>query len=203
MPPRFTTTEPTRTSARPALEAFPVAETLRFFHQLGLVTVEESDGKLYPRSNTANSVLDVLRLALEGQPDRLTLRTGDPVTSLKCRGQGFTVTLERRRSPPGHGLRHSGRRRCRRQQGGRRAGRLSAGQGAGPPPHGSDPGTGAAQDRSHLSPLPEGRENHRPHYSAAGPGRCWRRTTEKFSSPSTASAAPPSSRSPAMPLVRT
>ena len=24
---------------RPALEAFPVAETLRFFHQLGLVTV--------------------------------------------------------------------------------------------------------------------------------------------------------------------
>lgn len=79
---------------RPALEAFPVAETLRFFHQLGLVTVEEPDGKLYPRSNTANSVLDVLRLALEGQPDRLTLRTGDPVTSLKCRGQGFTVTLE-------------------------------------------------------------------------------------------------------------
>ena len=79
---------------RPALEAFPVAETLRFFHQLGLVTVEEPDGKLYPRSNTANSVLDVLRLALEGQPDRLTLRTGDPVTSLKCRGQGFAVTLE-------------------------------------------------------------------------------------------------------------
>ena len=79
---------------RPALEAFPVAETLRFFHQLGLVTVEEPDGKLYPRSNTANSVLDVLRLALEGQPDRLTPRTGDPVTSLKCRGQGFTVTLE-------------------------------------------------------------------------------------------------------------
>ena len=79
---------------RPALEAFPVAETLRFFHQLGLVTVEEPDGKLYPRSNTANSVLDVLRLALEGQPDRLNLRTGDPVTSLKCRGQGFTVTLE-------------------------------------------------------------------------------------------------------------
>ena len=48
-----------------------MAETLRFFHQLGLVTVEEPDGKLYPRSNTANSVLDVLRLALEGQPDRL------------------------------------------------------------------------------------------------------------------------------------
>ena len=38
---------------RPALEAFPVAETLRFFHQLGLVTVEEPDGKLYPRSNAA------------------------------------------------------------------------------------------------------------------------------------------------------
>ena len=42
---------------RPALEAFPVAETLRFFHQLGLVTVEEPDGKLYPRSNTSNGRL--------------------------------------------------------------------------------------------------------------------------------------------------
>lgn len=124
---------------RPALEAFPVAETLRFFHQLGLVTVEEPDGKLYPRSNTANSVLDVLRLALEGQPDRLTLRTGDPVTSLKRPGAGLYRDAGERRGPPGHGRRHSGRRRRRRQQGGRRAGRLSAGQGAGPPPHGSDP----------------------------------------------------------------
>ena len=116
---------------RPALEAFPVAETLRFFHQLGLVTVEEPDGKLYPRSNTANSVLDVLRLALEGQPDRLTLGPATPSPPLKCRGAGLYRDAGERRGPPGHGLRHSGRRRRRRQQGGRRAGRLSAGQGLG------------------------------------------------------------------------
>lgn len=138
---------------RPALEAFPVAETLRFFHQLGLVTVEEPDGKLYPRLNTANSVLDVLRLALEGQPDRLTLRTGAPVTSLKCRGQGFTVTLE-----SGEVLR--GMDCVILAQAAPPAARWAAcwtaigWPRAGPSPHGADPGTGAAQDRSHLSPLP-------------------------------------------------
>ena len=155
---------------RPALEAFPVAETLRFFHQLGLVTVEEPDGKLYPRSNTANSVLDVLRLALEGQPDRLTLRTGDPVTSLKCRGQGFTVTLE-----SGEVLRGMD---CVILAAGGAAGSKVGGvldgyrlaKGLGHHRTALTPGTGAAQDRSHLSPLPEGRENHRPHHSAPGPG---------------------------------
>ena len=89
MPPRLTTTEPTRTSAALRWRPSRWRKHCAFFHQLGLVTVEEPDGKLYPRSNTANSVLDVLRLALEGQPDRLTLRTGDPVTSLKCRGAGL------------------------------------------------------------------------------------------------------------------
>ncbi len=49
----------------PSLERFGVEKTLSFFEDLGLLTVTEADGKIYPFSDQANSVLDVLRLALE------------------------------------------------------------------------------------------------------------------------------------------
>ena len=38
---------------------------LDFFHGLGLLTQEEYGGRVYPLSNSANSVLDVLRFALD------------------------------------------------------------------------------------------------------------------------------------------
>ena len=43
------------------------AGTLAFFRRLGLVTVTEPGGRVYPLSNAAASVLDVLRFALEQQ----------------------------------------------------------------------------------------------------------------------------------------
>lgn len=49
----------------PALHRFGVDDTLRWFAELGLMTVQEPDGRFYPRSNMAASVLDVLRCALE------------------------------------------------------------------------------------------------------------------------------------------
>ena len=48
---------------RPALTRFGVQETLNFFAGLGLVTCSEPDGRIYPFSDTAGSVVDVLRLA--------------------------------------------------------------------------------------------------------------------------------------------
>ncbi len=48
-----------------ALSFFPPAETLRFFSELGLLTVTEPDGRIYPLSDSSNSVLDVLRFALD------------------------------------------------------------------------------------------------------------------------------------------
>ena len=48
-----------------ALEGFTPMDTLRFFRALGLLTVTESDGRVYPLSDSANSVLDVLRFALD------------------------------------------------------------------------------------------------------------------------------------------
>lgn len=41
------------------------AELLDFFHGLGLWTVADGEGRIYPRSDTASSVLDVLRLRCE------------------------------------------------------------------------------------------------------------------------------------------
>jgi len=47
-----------RAFARPALEQFDIRA---FFRSLGLLLREDAEGRLYPRSNTAASVLDALR----------------------------------------------------------------------------------------------------------------------------------------------
>lgn len=47
------------------IRRFPPEKTLEFFKKLGLLTVEEDGGRIYPVSGTASSVLDVLRLACE------------------------------------------------------------------------------------------------------------------------------------------
>ena len=51
--------------AQAALTRFDVRATLAYFRSLGLLTVAEPDGKVYPLSDQASSVLDVLRFALE------------------------------------------------------------------------------------------------------------------------------------------
>lgn len=48
----------------PAMARFPVEETLAWFRELGLVTRREESGRVYPLSDTAGSVVDVLRLAM-------------------------------------------------------------------------------------------------------------------------------------------
>ncbi len=76
-----------------ALEAFPVSETLQWFRERGLVTVTEDSGRVYPLSNSANSVLDVLRLSIE-QSENITVSTAAPVLEIKRTGTGFTVKTE-------------------------------------------------------------------------------------------------------------
>ena len=51
--------------ARDALDAFDVDATLGWFRDLGLFTVAEESGRVYPYSDQANSVVDMLRFALE------------------------------------------------------------------------------------------------------------------------------------------
>ncbi len=69
------------------------AGTLDFFRQLGLVTVTEPGGRVYPLSNAAASVLDVLRFALE-QQENIRVRTGCVIRQLKHRDGQFQARTE-------------------------------------------------------------------------------------------------------------
>ena len=75
--------------AQYALSVFPVESTLAWFRQLGLFTVAEESGRVYPYSDQANSVVDVLRFALE-RPN-ITLHTSFEVKKVKNEADGFTV----------------------------------------------------------------------------------------------------------------
>lgn len=74
----------------PAISDFDPAATLRWFHSLGLFTVTEESGKVYPYSDQANSVVDVLRLSLV--KDNITLKTGYEVTKIQKTEEGFQIT---------------------------------------------------------------------------------------------------------------
>lgn len=78
--------------SRAVLARYGVEDTLAWFRALGLITAEEPDGKLYPYSNMAGSVLDVLRFALE-RPG-ITIRCGERVTALRRERGGFAVETE-------------------------------------------------------------------------------------------------------------
>lgn len=76
----------------PALQKYPPEETLAYFTSLGLLTRTEYGGRVYPLSNSANSVVDILRFALEGAG--VELRTASPVLSVKKQQEGFAIETE-------------------------------------------------------------------------------------------------------------
>ena len=76
--------------ANHALARFGPEETMAWFEKLGLLTVAEPSGRVYPYSDQANSVVDVLRFALE--QDNIQLMCGCEVTKVKKTGDGFAVT---------------------------------------------------------------------------------------------------------------
>lgn len=74
------------------LGSFTPQDTLDFFRRLGLITVTEYGGRVYPLSNSANSVLDVLRFALD-KPN-VELRCSCRVTEIRRRRESFCVITE-------------------------------------------------------------------------------------------------------------
>jgi predicted Rossmann fold flavoprotein len=74
---------------RHVLRAFPAERAAAFFTTLGVPLHEEEDGKLFPDSNRARSVLD----ALLAEADRcgVVLRARQRVTSVASRGDRFQV----------------------------------------------------------------------------------------------------------------
>ena len=75
--------------ATPSLQAFGAAECEAFFESLGLALHEDSEGRLYPRSNTAASVLDALRFG--AQRAGAALRCDSPVEQLRVVNGGFLL----------------------------------------------------------------------------------------------------------------
>lgn len=75
--------------AASALQQFDVEDTLSWFSSLGLFTVAEESGRVYPYSDQANSVVDVLRFALD-RPN-VQLLTGFEVTRARRVEDGFCV----------------------------------------------------------------------------------------------------------------
>ena len=71
----------------PALEAFGVERTLDFFHSLGLLTVTEPGGRVYPLSDQANSVVDVLRFTLEARG--VSVVCGCDVVEVRKKARGW------------------------------------------------------------------------------------------------------------------
>lgn len=75
--------------AVPALRHLDAEATVRLFHALGLSTVQEESGRVYPWSDQAGSVLDVLRFALL----RKNIHTHLPwdITKVRREASGFRL----------------------------------------------------------------------------------------------------------------
>lgn len=85
------------------LRAFPVAETVRFFAELGVPLHEEEYGKLFPDSNQARTVLDAL--LAEATRRGVVLRTGCRALAVRRTADGFSVTVaESAGSADSHGV---------------------------------------------------------------------------------------------------
>ena len=76
--------------AGPALYRFGPEYTLRWFASLGLVTTTEPSGRVYPLSDTAGSVVDVLRLALEARGGKTVC--AEPIVRAEKHGGRFLLT---------------------------------------------------------------------------------------------------------------
>lgn len=78
-----------RNITKQVLRAFPAEATVSFFRELGMTLHEEEDGKLFPDSNRAHTVLNAL--LDEAQRRGVVLAPGSRVTSLSRAGAGFRI----------------------------------------------------------------------------------------------------------------
>ena len=75
-----------------ALNRFSPEETLCWFRRMGLYTVAEASGRVYPYSDQANSVADILRFALD-KPN-ITVKLGFEVEKVRKAAGRFRVEAQ-------------------------------------------------------------------------------------------------------------
>ena len=73
----------------PVLEKYSPAVVVEFFESLGLKTFTDREGRVYPRSNAASSVLDALRFAC--QNDKTEVLCEYITESVKAQDDGFVI----------------------------------------------------------------------------------------------------------------
>jgi predicted Rossmann fold flavoprotein len=78
---------------RRVLRAFPVADTIAFFHEIGVGLHEETGGKLFPDTNRARDVLDAL--VRESESVGAELCSGRRVTDVERSAAGFRIVTDR------------------------------------------------------------------------------------------------------------
>ncbi|KEI73809.1 flavoprotein [Clostridium botulinum A2 117] len=74
------------------LSQFTVQDTKNFFNSLGLPLITLNEGKIYPMSLQASSVLDILRLAIEDR--RIPIYFNNKVKNIKKSNKGFVISTE-------------------------------------------------------------------------------------------------------------
>ena len=78
--------------AETAIGEFGPEETLQWCLDMGLFTVAEASGRVYPYSDQANSVVDVLRFALD-KPN-IQVLTGVEIAKVRRTGETFTLETQ-------------------------------------------------------------------------------------------------------------
>ena len=72
---------------------FGEKDALRFFEKLGLVTYVDEEGRVYPYSRSARSVVDVLNAKLKG--NKVEVKTCEKVMALDRKNDMFEVTTDK------------------------------------------------------------------------------------------------------------
>lgn len=75
-----------------ALDSFTLNDTTNFFYSLGLPLVTLEDGKMYPLSLQASSVLDIFRLAIEDR--NIPIYLNSKVNNIKKSSKSFKLFTE-------------------------------------------------------------------------------------------------------------
>lgn len=76
----------------PALSFLSTADTLSLFESMGLLTTVEDSGRIYPHSDTAGSIVDILRFAVQSRG--VELMCGCEISSVRRSGGGFTLEYD-------------------------------------------------------------------------------------------------------------
>jgi len=74
------------------ISGFNVDETIEFFYMLGILHKTETEGRVYPYSNQASSLLDVLRMEIKRL--NVTVIYNNPVVGLKAKPNKFNIRLK-------------------------------------------------------------------------------------------------------------